>query len=91
MTSRYHVDSSNDTSYIGRFDYDGSPNVVSPTMSVCLIVDFPTAILPNVCLPNQPLTKRAFIANLQPKHVPLPNPAGHASPFLTLRGMLPPS
>jgi len=37
----------------------GLPNVISPIMEVCLIVDSPT-----VCSPNQPLTKRAFIANL---------------------------
>jgi len=42
----------------------GLPNVISPIMEVCLIVDSPTAILLNVCSPNQPLTKRAFIANL---------------------------
>jgi len=31
----YHVDSSDDLSYNRRFIYDGSPNVVSTTMSVC--------------------------------------------------------
>jgi len=40
------------------------PNVVLPTMSVRLIVNLLTAILPNVCSPNQPLTKRVFIPNL---------------------------
>jgi len=30
---------------------------------VCLIVNLPAAILPNVSTPNQPLTKRAFIAD----------------------------
>jgi len=44
--------------------YDGLPNVIWHTMSVSLIVDWSIAILPNVSLPNQPLTKRAFIANL---------------------------
>jgi len=45
------------------------------TSMVCPIVDSPTAISPNVCLPNQPL----FIANLYnltqpttPKHIPPP-------------------
>jgi len=49
---RYHVNSSNDLLYNGRFAYHGSPHVVLPTMSVCLIVDSPTAILPtvSVCL-----------------------------------------
>jgi len=61
---RYHVDLSNGLSYKGRFTYDGSPNVILPTMSVPLIVDSLTAILPNVCLLDQPLTKGAFIANL---------------------------
>jgi len=47
----YHVNSSNDLLYNKRFTFDGLPNVVSPTMSVCLIIDLPTAISPNVCLP----------------------------------------
>jgi len=59
----YHVDLSNYLSYNGHIAYDGSPNVVLP-MSARLIVDSLTAISPNVCSPNQPLTKRAFIANL---------------------------
>jgi len=47
---------------------------VSPTM-VCLIVDSPIAILPYVCLPKQPLTKRAFIVNLTwPNQPALANP-----------------
>jgi len=33
-------------------------------MMVHLILNSPTTILPNVCLPYQPLNKRAFIANL---------------------------
>jgi len=53
---------------------------------VCLIVDLSAAISPNVCSPNQPLTKGAFIANLpnltQP--IPLPYPVEHVSPFPTL-------
>jgi len=61
QAQRYHIDSPNDN---GWFAYDGSPNVVLPTMPVHLIADRPTAILPNACLSNQSLTKRAFIANL---------------------------
>jgi len=67
-------------------------------MSVRLIVNLPTVIWPNVCSTNQPVPKRAFIANLtkpdpQPPQsmFPLPNPvlAGHANPSpqsLNLRG-----
>jgi len=55
----YHVDSSNDLTYNGRFAFDGLRNVVLPTMSVRQIVHSPTANLP-----YQPLTKRAFIADL---------------------------
>jgi len=54
---RKHADSSNMIFRI--VTYDGSPNVVSPPTPVCLIVNSPTAILP-----NPPLTTRAFIANL---------------------------
>jgi len=67
----------NDLSYNGRFAYDCSPNVVLPTMLVCLIVDL---ISPYVCSPNQPLTKRAFIANLT-------WPPQSMLPYLNLRGM----
>jgi len=57
------------TYYNGCFFCEGLPNVVLPTVSVRLIVFSSTAILPNaclsdVCLPNQHLTKSAFIANL---------------------------
>jgi len=65
MASQYHVDSSNDLLQNGHFACDGLPNVVLPaTMSNRLIADPSTAISLNVCLPNQPLTKRAFFANL---------------------------
>jgi len=74
----------NDLSYNERFDYDDSPNVVSPTLSVCKIVDSPTFILPNVCLPNQPLTKRAFIANL-PDTMSICLMTFHLIPNLTLQ------
>jgi len=61
---RYHGDPSNHLLYNRCFAYHGLPNVVSASMSVRLIVDLPTAISPNVYLPNQPSTKQAFIANL---------------------------
>jgi len=59
-----HVVLANDLSYNGCFANNGSLNDVSSTMSVGLIVDSPTAILPNVCSLSEPLMKRAFIANL---------------------------
>jgi len=61
---------------------------VSPTI-VRLIVNSLTAILPYVCLPNQPFTKWAFIANLTQTTLnpracsSLLNPVGHVSPSLT--------
>jgi len=42
------LDLSSDLSYNGLFVYDGLSNAILPTMSVCLIVDLPTAILPNL-------------------------------------------
>jgi len=88
----HHVDSFTILWNNKHFAYHGSPNVVSPTMSVRLM-----SVPYYVSLPNQPLTKRAFTTNLtkpnltQPtgpqRMFALPNPAGHVSPFQTLQGM----
>jgi len=70
QSNGYHVDSPEDLLYNRCFAYNGLPNVVSSTMSVHRIVESASAILPNVYSTNQPLTKRAFIANLTWRNQP---------------------